>query len=85
MQTQKKMREAQLEPQQKHTEKILTKMDATKGHMETLKLKAEEMMREYIIAQNVEFVVDKGAQENMGERERLRERERERDKGRNIE
>jgi hypothetical protein len=44
------MREAQLEPLQEHTEKILTKMDATKGQMETLKLEAEEMMREYIIA-----------------------------------
>ena len=42
-------------------------MDATKGQMETLKLKAEEMIREYIIAQNVDFVADKGAQGKMGE------------------
>jgi hypothetical protein len=44
------MREAQLEPLEEHAQKILTKMDATKGQMETLKLEAEEMMREYIIA-----------------------------------
>ena len=61
------MREAQLEPLQEHTEMILTKMDATRGQMETLKLEAEEMMREYIIAYNVDFFVDKGAQGKMGE------------------
>jgi hypothetical protein len=55
------MREAQLEPLQEHAEKILTEMDATKGKMETLKLEAEEMMKDYIIAYNVEFVLEKSA------------------------
>jgi hypothetical protein len=43
------MREAQLEPLQEHAEKILTEMDATKGHMETLKLQDEDIMRDYIV------------------------------------
>jgi len=43
------MREAQLEPLQEHTEKILIEIDETKGHMETLKLQDEDIMRDYII------------------------------------
>jgi len=35
--------------------------------METLKLEAEEMMREYIIAYNVDFVVEKGAHVRVGD------------------
>ena len=66
VQTQKKTREAQLEPLQEHTEKILIEMDGTKGQMETLKLEAKEMMRDDIIVQNVEFVAEKGEQVKMG-------------------
>jgi hypothetical protein len=47
----KKMRQAQLEPLQEDAENILTEMDTTKGHMENIRLEAEEMLKEHLTAQ----------------------------------
>jgi hypothetical protein len=61
IQVEKELRQAQLEHLQEYERKMLTDMDTTKGQMEKFKLEFEEMPKEHLTAQTMEFVANKSA------------------------